>query len=224
MSAVTTPNAPSTAHPMRNYVQSQLQNGADLETLVAELGKSGVEEKTAHQLISSVSQDLTRQPIHPTSGTSSVQLAILTALATSVVSGAIWAGVVLLTGWELGLMAWFVGGAVGYAVLLASKGGTSSAHQVIAVVGSVLGIIFGRYVTFYIFVKEYVSAEMGADAAAELSLFSPVFFSQFLLASVELFAVWDIVWIILACVTAWRVTSPASRQKSASLPRLQARS
>lgn len=210
MSAVSTSNqTQGKVHPMRNYVRTQLQNGADLETLVAELGKSGIEENIAHQLVTSVSQESLNGPINPSAETPSIQMVLMGALAASLIAGALWGVVALLTGWELGFMAWLVGAAVGYAVLIFSKGETTSIHQIVALVFSFFGILVGRYVTFYAVLKEYIDSEIGPDTAASMSIFSFELFGEFLGNLGELMGAWDLVWIVFACITAWRLTDPS---------------
>ncbi len=193
-------------HPMRRYIAGQLQAGVDRDTIVAELGKSGIEEQTARKLVEDIYQETLSGPIKLGESSSSIQAALLGGLAASLVAGAIWGGVALLTGWELGLMAWFVGAAVGYAVLLFSKGETGSIHQIIAVGYSILGILIGRYVTFYVILKDFVQQELGPETAAGMSIFSPQLFSEFIRNLGEIFGMWDLLWMAFACITAWKLT------------------
>lgn len=210
MPAVSTHNTQGKAHPMRNYVRTQLQSGADLETIVAELGKSGVDEQMAHKLVNSVSQDGVDGSINPSGDAPSIQMAVLGALAASLIAGAIWGGVALLTGWELGLMAWVVGAAVGYAVLIFAKGEPTSAHQIVALVFSFFGILVGRYVTFYAVLKAYVTTDIGPDTAANMSIFSFQLFGEFLGNLGDIMGAWDLMWMAFACITAWKLTSPSN--------------
>ncbi len=191
---------------MRRYIATQLQGGADREAIVAELGKSGIEEQTARKLVEDIYQETLNGPIKLSESSPSLQPALLGGVAAALIAGAIWGGVALLTGWELGLMAWFVGAAVGYAVLLFSKGETSSTHQLIAVGYSILGILIGRYVTFYVILKEFVTQELGPETAAGMSIFSLKLFGEFLGGMGEFLGLWDLLWMAFACITAWKLT------------------
>jgi hypothetical protein len=75
----------------------------------------------------------------------------LGAIAGGAIAGTIgalvWAGIALFTGYELGWIAWAVGGLVGFGVLVGSAGEKSSASGVVAVVLAVLTLLGAKYVT-----------------------------------------------------------------------------
>ncbi len=209
MPAVSSAQTQSGSHPMKNYVRTQLQNGADLETIVSELGKSGVEENMARRMIESVQQEPAGATIAPPGETPSLQMALLGGVISALVAGAIWGGIIIATGWELGLIAWFVGGAVGYGILIFSKGESGPARQYIAVLCSVFGILIGKYFAFYVVFKEWVAQELGPETAANMSVFSLDLFGQFMGNLGEVLGPYDLLWIGLACVSAWKITSAA---------------
>jgi hypothetical protein len=75
----------------------------------------------------------------------------LGAIAGGAIAGTIgalvWAGIALFTGYELGWIAWGIGGLVGFGVLVGSAGEKSSASGVVAVVLAVLTLLGAKYVT-----------------------------------------------------------------------------
>jgi hypothetical protein len=69
-------------------------------------------------------------------------------------------------------MAWGIGLLSGFAVMFAARGKKGLPLQVIAVLSSIAGIVIGKYGTFFYWVRESIREEYGAEAAADLSVFS----------------------------------------------------
>jgi hypothetical protein len=59
----------------------------------------------------------------------------------------------------------------GWAVGFFSSNGKGTIFQLIVVFFSVFGILIGKYYGFFIFLKEYITLDYGAEAAAEVSIF-----------------------------------------------------
>ena len=125
----TTTGQMTQADRMRNFVAEKLASGADKESVVKELEKSGVQEDVANRLVDSISHQPFAAPIEPT-GTSSVQGAVLGGLVAAVLGGLIWGGLVILTGYEFGIVAWALGAVVGYAIVMFSKGEQGTPQQI----------------------------------------------------------------------------------------------
>ena len=115
-----------------------------------------------------------------------------------VVAAAIVAALVGAVGWglisfysesELGIVAWAIGGLVGVAVAYAAKGQLAQNHLVIAAVLALGGVIGGKYLDYYLVVRDF-EKEYG------FSLDGAVSFS-------DMFGGYDILWIALAVITAW---------------------
>jgi hypothetical protein len=93
----------------------------------------------------------------------------------------------------------------GTVVVLFSRGKRGRPLQIIAVLSSVLGILIGKYVAFSHYLKEAIGNEYGQDAASEITIFSSKaveFFGENLRSLVGGF---DILWIVFAVLTAWRI-------------------
>jgi hypothetical protein len=73
------------------------------------------------------------------------------ALAGGVIAGSIgalvWAGIAYFTGYEVGWVAWGVGGLVGFGVVLGNSGNRSRAAGIIAVVITVMALMAAKYTT-----------------------------------------------------------------------------
>jgi hypothetical protein len=74
--------------------------------------------------------------------------------------------------------------------------------QPLAVTAAVLGIVIGKYLTFFHFLKEYVGDEYGAEAIAEMSMFSLSMVQFFAASAGQFISGFDALWIILAVGTA----------------------
>jgi len=204
MSAVgTTQTKP---HPLHNYVQNQLDSGADEDTIVSELGKSGVEETIARRLIRSVQMEPVTTPLQNSASFGSIQAGVLGGVIASILSGLLWGGIAILTGLEIGFAAVGVGAACGFGVLLFSKGETSSIHQFIASGSAIFGILIGKYFVAYLWVKEIIAQELGPETAANMSVFSMKLFGDYLANLGEFLDVYDILWLVLAIGAAWKIT------------------
>ena len=210
MSAINTSNPSGKVHPLQNYVATQIQNGVDHDMIVSELGKSGVEESMAHRLVESVQHQALNGPIQPVGTSPAIQPAILGGLVASLIAGAIWGGIIIATGYELGIVAWGVGAAVGYGVLLFSKSECGFPQQMTAVGFSIFGILVGKYFTFYVMLKEAVGIELGPETAEALSVFSPGLFLNYLANLGEVMGPFDLFWIALACISAYKLTNAAA--------------
>lgn len=134
---------------------------------------------------------------------SNIGLSAFYAFLAAIIGGIIWAVIVVITEYELGLIAWAIGGLTGYAVVLPAKNSVDKRHQVIAVIASLVGIILGKYFYFsYIF----------NDGLSGLFSFFTVdfFFGYFS----TLFGGYDIIFVLFAVVTAWQI--PGNFAKTAN--------
>lgn len=185
------------------YVRQGLQAGADTETIVARLQAKGLEPETARRLVESVSAGEAGPA--PEAGVGSLLGATIGGLAAAALGGLIWGLIAITTDYEIGWVAWGIGVLAGYGVVLFARGRRGRPLQLVAVTAAVLGIVLGKYMTFFHFLKQYVGDEYGAEAIAELSMFS-LSTVQFFGASAGAFiSGFDALWIILAVGTAWGI-------------------
>jgi phosphatidylglycerophosphate synthase len=147
----------------------------------------------------------------PERSTETVEPRILVAAAFvglgAAVAGAVaWTIVVVVTDFELGIVAWAIGFAAGWAVALAAQGRRGTALQVVAVVAALIGILLGKYGTFAYEVREVVEDEAGAEAV-------PAYWDRdlvdFFIEELDnVFGVFDLLWVGFAVFTAWRLLRP----------------
>ena len=123
-----------------------------------------------------------------------LSLSIVAALLAAIIGGAMWAFIAILTEYEIGLLAWAIGGMTGYAVILLAKNNVTMVHQVIAVIASLIGILLGKYFMFGYYYNESFSGIFDNEV---MTIFGENF-SAF-------FGGMDIIFVLLAVVTAWKL-------------------
>jgi len=123
----------------------------------------------------------------------------------AVVGGAVWGLIVKVTGYEIGYVAWAVGVAAGFGVLLFARGRRGLALQVIAVLASILGILIGKYFAFFEVLKKVATKDYGVEMAAHLSMLSGKTIGLFFSLIGSMSSPYDILWVILAVASAWRI-------------------
>jgi hypothetical protein len=125
-------------------------------------------------------------------------LAAVGGLVGALVGGLIWGLLVGATGTELGIVAIGVGVLAGFGVVLGARGKHGMPLQVIAGLAAVVGILFGKYFAFV----QIVNKELGGGVA---SVFDGRTFSAFMDIIGEVFSGFDVLWIVFAVYTAWRI-------------------
>ena len=71
--------------------------------------------------------------------------------------------------------------------------------------GSVFGIAIGKYFIFLHYLKDAVAERYGREVASHVSIFTGEVIQDFIERIGSMVSGFDILWIILAVVTAWRI-------------------
>ena len=133
-----------------------------------------------------------------------IGMPMIGALLAAIVGGAVWALIAIVTEYELGIIAWGIGGLAGYAVSYFAGKKTSTTLQVIAVIASILGILLGKY-----FIIGYIFYESLSG------IFSSEVFTFFTANFMELFEIMDLVFVAFAVVTAWQLPNKLANKAAA---------
>ncbi|WP_234414341.1 hypothetical protein [Paenibacillus sp. CAA11] len=136
-------------------------------------------------------------------------LCILGALVAAIIGGFIWAGIAITTNYELGIIAWLIGGLTGFAVFFTSNKRASAATQLIAVIASLIGIILGKYFIFSYFLMDGFS---GIADGEVIRFFIEAMQSNFS----DMFGAMDIVFAVLAILTAWQLPRNMAAKRQAA--------
>jgi hypothetical protein len=119
-------------------------------------------------------------------------------LAGALLGGLIWGFIVGAIDTEIGIAAIGVGALAGFGVVLLNRDRRGVPLQVIAAACAVVGIGFGKYFAFV----QVVNDELGAGTA---SVFSGRTFRAFTELFGEIVTGFDLLWIVFAVYTAWRI-------------------
>ncbi|HIJ11083.1 TPA: hypothetical protein HA278_03425 [Candidatus Woesearchaeota archaeon] len=87
--------------------------------------------------------------------------AILYSLGFGLLAALLWFAVVVVTGWQFGIVAIGVGAACGYGVYLGSKKHTGMNLQLMAAGFSLIAILVGEYLITNHFTYQYITHELG---------------------------------------------------------------
>ncbi len=186
-------------------IAEQLGSGKNRTEVVRNLVQSGMTESEANQAVERIYFQLKKSVQEEEFSGEVLVPALLGGLIAAVVSGAIWGAIAIWTGYEVGYVAWGVGLLCGMGVVMMSQGKRGMPLQVIAVVASVLGIVIGKYMFFFDWVKGGVVAEKGAEFAEGLSMFSMGMIQYFGEDLVAMASGFDLLWVGLAVYTAWSI-------------------
>jgi hypothetical protein len=187
------------------FVVEQIKAGADKQSISEKLVEMGIDEVQAGELVEGIHSEAIRTAEEQKPTLDSLWRGAVGGGVAAVVGGVIWGLIIIFTGYELGIVAWGLGGLAGFAVAFFSGGKAGLPLQLIAVFSSLLGIVIGKYFTFFHFFKEAIAAEHGAEAVADMSLLSVDTLAYFVVNITLLFGGIDILWVGLAVITAWRI-------------------
>jgi hypothetical protein len=84
----------------------------------------------------------------PEHSSKTLALGFLVAAVVAVVGGLLWAVVSIASGYNIGVLAWLVGAATGFAVQLVTRGPVAMFERVLAGLFAAAAIIVGKYVIF----------------------------------------------------------------------------
>lgn len=187
------------------FVIDQMKAGADKPSISQKLVDMGVDKDDAPQVVEKIHAQVLKAAEQEKVSAQSILGAVIGGSLAAVVGGYIWALIVTATGFEVGYMAWGIGLLAGFAVLFLSHGKRGVPLQLIAVLASVFGIVVGKYFIFFHYVKEAVAEKYGAAAASSLSVVSEKVVQLFAEKIDVMLSGFDILWVALAVVTAWRI-------------------
>lgn len=135
--------------------------------------------------------------------------AVIVAAIAAIVGAVAWAAVVAVSNYELGILAWAIGGLVGFAVARVGRCSGMPA-QIIAGLAAFCGIALGKYFAFSYFLDAYYVEEFAEEPAFLWGIFLPDQISLFFETLPEMVSPYDLLWIGLALVTAIGMTKAQS--------------
>jgi len=150
------------------------------------------------------------------SHSNTVLTALGAGLVAAVVGGVIWGLIVRWTEYEVGFVAWGIGFIVGTAVVFGARNLRGLPYQLIAVILALLGIAIGKYLGFV-----WVGQDELGKLGIELPVFSRDTFDLWWDARRDVWSWWDLLWVGLAVVTAFRIPQHEHEPEPALEPQEQ---
>jgi hypothetical protein len=196
--------APDPAKDPAAYAVFRLRARVPRETILAELEAAGVDRVQASGLLHEVVQKIRAIQAEERVTPNALARGLIAAGAAAILGGILWGVIVIVTDYEIGFMATGIGLLTGYATarLARAKG---LPLQLIAVSAALVGIFIGKYLTFYDALRQFVTEDYGRAAAAQVLWFDPEVFGLFLQNLGSLLSPYDILWVALAVLAAWRI-------------------
>lgn len=188
-----------------DFIASEMQAGSDKPTISRKLVEQGIDRGEAEQISNTIYDEIVAVVQKEQFSGSAVVPGLLGGILAALLGGGVWAGIVIMTDYEVGIIAWAIGGACGFGVVLLAQGRKGAPMQVIAVISSVFGILVGKYFAFYYFLRQALLQEYGEEAIAEMGLTSMNTIQFFVESLGEMVSGYDALWVILAVITAWRI-------------------
>ena len=136
-------------------------------------------------------------------------MGLLAGVVVALVGGLVWAGVVIATHWDIGILAFVVGAAVGLTVVRIAGGAVTPAERVIAGLLAAGGIMVGKYVIFVHAVKLTMGARLQA-LGVSVGYLDARQMHIFLHHLSEIVRPIYILWVALAFVAAFRTAGGTS--------------
>jgi hypothetical protein len=187
------------------FVLEQLKAGVDKSTISQKLVATGIGSSDATQLVEKIHYEAMKKAREEQFEAGIVVPTLLGGGLAAIVGGSVWALIVIATGYEIGFVAWGIGILAGLGVVLFSKGQRGLPLQLIAVITSALGVVIGKYDTFFYFFRKAIEGKFGADAASNVGLFSEKAVDSFSQNIGSMLSPFDLLWVVLAVMTAWRI-------------------
>jgi hypothetical protein len=188
-----------------DFVIEKMKAGADKSTISQELVDMGMNRNEATQVVETIHAQIIKGAGEEQFTNSSILPALIGGGLAAVLGGGLWAFIAIGTGYVIGFMAWGMGWLTGFAVVLFSKGKRGIPLQIISVTSSVLGIAIGKYFIFFHYLKDEVTKQYGKEVASSISIFMEEVIYDFIEGIGSMVSGFDILWIILAVITAWRI-------------------
>lgn len=197
--------AEEAAEKLTTFVVEEIKKGSDKITISEKLVRMGLDSTNASEFVGKMYPTIMQQAEQEQLTTEAIMGGVIGGLLTAVIGGIIWGLIVKFTHYEIGYIAWGIGFVCGVGVVLFTKGKKGIPLQLVAVLSSILGIFIGKYFYFFYGLKEMLTKKGGAEVAAKFSLFSPKMFQLFVENISDMLSGYDILWVILAVLTAYRI-------------------
>ncbi len=205
----------STPEQITAFILSEMKKTSDQRTMRAKLeSRFMLPAETAQMVIDQTVPIALQQAEREKFETHHFPMAIAGGLLAALIGGGVWAAVTYFTEYEAGYIAIGVGLLAGYAVVWMTGGRKGFILQIIAILSGLLAIAIGKYFAVYFIVKKVVAEQYGASIADSISFLSPDFWEGFKEVFWEILSPYDVLWVVLAVYSAWKIPQAFKVQSS----------
>jgi hypothetical protein len=189
----------------------QLRAGATKMAITEELVSQGMSRPAAIQLVdqaySQYQKQLEQEQFKEQFNFTIIFPALVGGVLAALLAGIVWGAVAIATDHEFRILAVVVGLLCGYGALLSARGRRGPLIQGVAIFSSMLGILVGKYVVMFHFLRLSITEESGAEAARQIAIWSPKVIQFFIHNVNDMLTVYDCVFFFFAMFVAWRIPS-----------------
>jgi hypothetical protein len=139
--------------------------------------------------------------------------ATLAGVVAAIAGGVVWGLIVRWSDYEIGFAAWGIGFIVGTAVVFGARHRRGLPLQLIAVVLALAGIVLGKYLAFV-----WIGQDELGKAGLSLPVFSTDTMRLFWDLKSDIWSGWDLLWVGLAVVSAFRIPQVQPEPEPAKEP------
>jgi hypothetical protein len=187
------------------FVAAEMKLGNDRAGIIQKLTASGVDATTANDVAGTMYDQIAEKVRKEQMTATAMAPALVGGAAAAVVGGGAWGAIVIFTGYEIGYVAWGMGILAGVCVVWLSGGRRGVPLQLIAVGSSVLGILIGKYLTFYSYLRQAIAQEAGEAEANSISMLSGDVLRFFVENATTVLGPFDALWVLFALGSAWSI-------------------
>ena len=186
------------AEQLYGFIASEMRAGSDKQAIARKLEDQGVGRHDAENLTTRIYSEIAEVVEKEQYSGAALVPGLLGGLLGALIGGGVWAGILILTNYEVGFIAWGIGALCGM---------------------SIVGILIGKYLTLYYYLTESVMTGTDEGDLAEVSLFSFDFALAFAEILPQMASIYDALWVFLAVVTAWQIPRSSGIDLKSSQPR-----
>ena len=197
-------------------VLQEMRLGTEKSAIVGKLVEQGMDADAAAVAVELNHARITADVAQEQFSMLAVGPAIVGGGLAALLGGAVWAMIAIATDYELGLIAWGIGVAAGLGVVMFARGRRGVVLQGIAVGASVFGILVGKYFIFRSALIQYFEQEAEAGVTIEIAFYSRELVELFFQSLPDILGGYDILWVILAVASAWKIPAPTGIALSSS--------
>lgn len=187
------------------FVIAEMKAGSDKTTIVNKLVEKGVDRAEASKSVYLAYDAIMKTAEQEQFQGSSILPGLAGGIIAALAGGIVWGLIAIFANYELGILAWGIGYFCGFLVVMFSGRKRGIPLQIVAMLCSVFGILTGKYLCWFKFVKDDALKQFGAEVASTISVFSINTITAFFSNLKDVVHVFDLIWFALAIYTAWNI-------------------